>query len=112
MKIALESGQLYCWQWSLNQRLTLTNLGKYTAENLNCIISISGDKAGALKAKVYAAEEDDRVYIDIPNLGIVITFPYSNYILSHMRYSSRKCHRQKKTKNSYKIIYIDTLTNI
>lgn len=68
MKIALESGQLYCWQWSLNQRLTLTNLGKYTAENLNCVISISGDKAGALKAKVYAATEDDKVYIDIPNL--------------------------------------------
>lgn len=114
MKIKLENGQLYCWQWETNQRLVIDTLEGYEAENLICKMGILKDKIGIVEVQVY--EENGKIFSNIPDVllqyeGLVEAWvqtnsEFSSATLAYWRFRVKKRERPE----DYIYTEIDVLT--
>ena len=110
MKIKLENGQLYCWQWETNQRLVIDTLEGYEIENLSCKMGIPKDKIGIVEVEIY--KENEIIFSNIPDIllqheGLVevwiqTNLEFSPITLAHWRF------RVKKREKPEDYIYTDT----
>lgn len=110
MKIKLENGQLYCWQWEINQRLIIDTLEGYEIENLSCKMGILKDKIGIVEVEIY--KENEIIFLNIPDIllqyeGLIevwiqTNLEFSSITLAHWRF------RVKKREKPEDYIYTDT----
>lgn len=110
MKIKLENGQLYCWQWETNQRLVIDTLEGYEIENLSCKMGIPKDKIGIVEVEIY--KENEIIFSNIPDIllqheGLVevwiqTNLEFSPITLAHWRF------RVKKREKPEDYIYTET----
>ena len=101
MKIKLENGQLYCWQWEVNQRLVIDTLEGYKIEDLNCKMGIPKDKIGILEVEIY--KENETIFSNIPDIllqydGLIevwiqANLEFSPITLAHWRFRVKKRER-------------------
>lgn len=114
MKIKLENGQLYCWQWETNQRLVIDTLEGYEAENLICKMGILKDKIGIVEVKVY--EENGKIFSNIPDVLLQYEGLIEAWVQTNSEFSSATLaywrFRVKKRERPEDYIYteIDVLT--
>lgn len=101
MKIKLENGQLYCWQWETNQRLVIDTLEGYEIENLSCKMGIPKDKIGIVEVEIY--KENEIIFLNIPDtllqheglidVWIQTNLEFSPATLAHWRFRVKKRER-------------------
>ena len=110
MKIKLENGQLYCWQWETNQRLIIDTLEGYEIEDLSCKMGIPKDKIGIIEVEIY--EENGMIFSNIPDVfiqheGLIevwiqTNLEFSSITLAHWRF------RVKKREKPEDYVYTET----
>lgn len=110
MKISLENGQLYCWQWETNQRLVIDTLEGYEIEELSCKMGIPKDKIGIIEVEIY--KENEMIFSNIPDtllqheglieVWIQTNLEFSPATLAHWRF------RVKKREKPEDYVYTET----
>lgn len=101
MKIKLENGQLYCWQWETDQRLVIDTLEGYEIENLSCKMGILKDKIGIIEVEIY--KEKEMIFSNIPDIllqheGLIevwiqTNLEFSSITLAYWRFRVKKRER-------------------